>query len=79
MWIHFRKIANFGALSKIEKYIKNKNPKPYSVSKFMIFYKSQKTNMKILQILYHLQNSHIGFHSAFMDLKYSIFSKYSVH
>ena len=54
MWIHFRKIANFGALSKIEKYIKIKNPKPYSVSNFMIFYKSQKTNMKILQILYHL-------------------------
>ena len=54
MWIHFRKITNFGALSKIEKYIKIKNPKPYLISKFMIFYKSQKTNMKILQILYHL-------------------------
>ena len=37
MWIHFRKIANFGAISKIEKYIKIKNPKPYLISKFIIF------------------------------------------
>lgn len=37
MWIHFRKIANFGAISQIEKYIKIKNPKPYSISKFIIF------------------------------------------
>ena len=51
MWIHFRKIANFGAISKIEKYIKIKNPKPYSISKFIIFTYYKKTNMKILQIL----------------------------
>ena len=42
MCIHFRKIANFGALSKIEKYIKIKNQKPYSISKFIIFYRLQK-------------------------------------
>ncbi|EEG88367.1 hypothetical protein COPCOM_03702 [Coprococcus comes ATCC 27758] len=54
MWIHFRKIANFGAISKIEKYIKIKNPKPYLISKFIIFTDYKKTNMKILQILYHL-------------------------
>ena len=50
----FRKIANFGAISKIEKYIKIKNPKPYLIPKFIIFTDYQKTNMKILQILYHL-------------------------
>ena len=54
MWIHFRKIANFGAISKIKKYIKIKNPKPYLIPKFIIFTDYQKTNMKILQILYHL-------------------------
>lgn len=46
MWIHFRKIANFGAISKIEKYIKIKNPKPYLISKFIIFtdYQNQYEN-----------------------------------
>lgn len=42
MWIHFRKIANFGAISKIEKYIKIKNPKPYLISKIYNFYRLPK-------------------------------------
>ena len=29
MWIHFRKIANFGAISKIEKYIKNQKSETF--------------------------------------------------
>ena len=36
---------------QIEKYIKIKNPKPYLISKFIIFTDYKKTNMKILQIL----------------------------
>ena len=51
MWIHFRKIANFGAISKIEKYIKNQKSETLLDIQIYNFYRLQKTNMKILQIL----------------------------
>ena len=38
MWIHFRKIANFGAISKIEKYIKIKNLIKTAIYKMQLYF-----------------------------------------